>query len=66
MVKWVLFVTVLKALADSLVFSIVSALVAREKGRNPFWWWLYGFISPAIAIIDLLLFREEVEKENEN
>ena len=46
-----------------IVFGLLGlavALIARSKGRDTFWWWIYGFGLWIIALPHALLMKPDV------
>ena len=41
--------------ALSVVFGVIPALIARSKGRNFIFWWLYGTVASPVAFVHAIL-----------
>ena len=44
------------------LLAIIPALVARSKGHEWFWWWLYGFLLFPVAVIHSLFLKPKPKK----
>lgn len=46
-------------------FAFIPAIIAANKGREPWAWWIYGFFFFVIALVHALLIKptpEELER----
>ena len=46
---------ILLSIVLAILFGLITALIARAKGRNFIGWWIYGALSSPIAIFHALL-----------
>jgi hypothetical protein len=45
------------------VLGGITAFIANEKGYNPFWFWVLGFLAFPIALIWVLLLKSGWQKK---
>src|SRR5712692_2828903 len=46
---------ILPAVGLAVVLGLMTALVARSKGRSPIGWWLYGTLTAPIGLFHAML-----------
>lgn len=42
-----------------VIMAIIVAIIANSKGRSPFMWGLYGFAIWPIALVHILVSKDE-------
>ena len=48
------------ALLVGIIFAAICNSYAKEKGRSPAWWGLWGFLTTFIALIALVLLPRRI------
>jgi uncharacterized paraquat-inducible protein A len=56
----------IEAMKLAIIIGIIPAFIARNKGKNFFLWWLYGFMLFIVALPHALLMKPLSQKEKEH